>query len=515
MSDFNKKITITANTKEAEGALARLELQMKGFGESIEHFSGRFEGVSRASENLVGKLEKLGLASLFAEGGAIGLANKIADMGFELGEAAIKTGLTTAQLQYWQYVAKQAGIDSDTLTMAFARLNANVGRASKPTSEQAQALRFLGVSAKDANGHVKSSNDLFVQVMGALGKVHDQTKRNLAAQILLSRSYIELLPVMKAISSGSKENTEDFKKYVQTLDDGAIKKSDEFHRASINLQAALGSLAAQVGMQLMPVILPLVKSMSDYVAINRKLIATNISNFITTVSGAFKDAWTAAAPFLKIVGEIIDKMGGLKTVILAVGGYIAADLVVSFVTLGIQIGLATFALGSFLLTGSVSAFMGIVGLVKKLTSAFEILQATMLLNPVTVALAGISSAFLLIIFAATKLVAVLKQIKDTFNGHELMRELGVVGGAVAGLFGSGRNATQSNTGSPASGGFLSALSPVAARPIMPILQRNNPVQNRQSNLNVHLKIDSEGKPTIANVQSSDPLTFTSSLGLLR
>lgn len=514
MSEFVKKIKITANTAEAETAIAKVELQMKEFSESLEHFQGQFGGIRNAASEMGEKLERLGLISVFAEGGIIGLTNKIADMGYELGETSIKTGLTTEQLQYWQYAAKQSGVDAEQLTNAFRFMNVAMGEARNKTSLQSQAFRYLGISLKDTHGRAKDTNTVFIEVMKRLGSMRDVAMKNRVAMILYSRSYLDLLPLMKSVSEGSKENAEDFKRYGFVLSEDAIKQSEEFHRASINLQTALGSLADAIGTTLIPIIQPLIKDMANYVAQNRKALASDISGMIIKTAQGFKDAYNEAQPFLHVMGFLVDKMGGLKNVILAVAGYLVADLAVSFAQLTIQIGLGAVALGRFIVADVIANFGMLLNLVQLLRKAFIALDIVMILNPIGLLVAGIASAIGLVGFALYKLVQVIKQIKQTFNGSELLREIGVIGRGVAGLFensprqGGATNATQGN--------FLSSLSPAAAPAAAPIIMRNTGAQNNKTNnLNVHLKIDSEGRPTIQDVQSSQPITFTSALGLLR
>jgi len=105
-----------------------------------------------------------------------------------------------------------------------------MGEARNRTSLQSQAFRYLGVSMRDANGHAKSTNEAFVKVMKKLGGMTDVAMKNRIAMILFSRSYLDLLPLMKSVSEGSKENADDFKKYGYVLSESAIKQSDLFPR---------------------------------------------------------------------------------------------------------------------------------------------------------------------------------------------------------------------------------------------------------------------------------------------
>jgi hypothetical protein len=514
MAEFTKKIKITANTAEAEAALAKLEVRFKEFGEAVEHFQQPFQNVSNAAGEFRDKLERIGLASVFAEGGILGLTNKIADMGYELGETSIKTGLTTAQLQYWQYAAKQSGVDAEELTNAFRFMNVAMGEARNVTSLQSQAFRFLGISLKDANGHAKDTNEAFIEVMKKLGGMHDVAMKNRIAMILFSRSYLDLLPLMKSVSEGSKENAEDFKKYGMVLSEDAIKQSDEFHRASINLQTSLGSLADSIGMILIPALRPMITNMADYVSQNRQALSNDITSMILSTAHGFSEAYTTLKPFLSAFSELVSKMGGAKTVILTIAGYIAGDLLLSFVALTAKITLATIQILRFGGTAVITAIEAVISPVKTLTKAWEALNAAMAVNPLTIIFSGIASAIGLIIYAAYKLYHILKQIKDTFDLHELLRELGALGKMAGGKIFSAmvpdfKGALPSQTNP-----FPRLATAAPQQAVLPIF-RNAGNANTNNNLNIHMKIDSDGRPSIQDVQSSSPISFTSQLGFLR
>lgn len=513
MAELKKSIKITVEgIPEAEGRLAKLEVRFKEFGESMEAFGNRFQGISNATSEIGEKFEKLGIASVFAEGGLFGLANKVADVGYELGEAAIKTGLSTQQLQYWQFAAKQSGVDSETLTMALTRLTLNLGMANKRTSEQAQALRYLHVSTRDANGQLKDTNTMFKEVMKSLGGVTNGQYRNLASLALFSKSYQELLPLMKSISSGSTENADDFKKYGYVLSENAIKQSDLFHRSSLNLQTSLESLGMAVGEKLIPVLTPMIKSMSDYVSQNRKALSTNISNMILDTSKAFRSAWSTMLPFLKIGKDIVDMMGGMKTVIILLASYYVASLGVSFVQLGIQITIAAIAMGRF--TGGlvVSGFASLISLVGKLRTAFVALNLVTMLNPVVIAVAGIAAAIGLIIFALKKLHDTWESIKASFNSHT---------GIYSKEFWKPGNSDTSGLKRGASTqlpGSFNALPQLLSMPSVANSQSKKAAvvqQQKPQTLNVNLKVDKDGNPVSATANSDSLINFSHNLGYLR
>lgn len=507
--NFTKKIVITTNTKEAETALARLRLQFKSLGESVEHIGMRLEGVSRASENFMGKLERLGVASVFAEAGIFGLANKVADMGFELGEAAIKTGLTTKEFQYWSYVAKQSGMSADELTGTIGRLYRNLGQARNPTSQQAQALKYLGISLRDSNGHLKSTNEIYKEVLISLGKVPDRQMQAAASNALLGKSYQSVLPQINAMKTGMKENTEEFNKYAMVLSQDAIEQSDKFHRTSINLQTSLSSLAQAVGMQLIPVLQPLIKSMADYTAENREAIATNIAKTILEISDAFKEAWAIMKPVAEVLKTIVVHLGGLKTVIIAIVSYYMLSLISSFVVLTFQVGLATASILSFVGASVLQGFGAFVRMLALARDGLIALDVVALLNPVGLAIVAIGAAIALVVTHLKEFKKIRDELKGALHITQIENKIDKWGGSFV--------KPQNITGSSFLGGMETSAVAPAANGVPTLLNKNKSSGgNAQTGqLNIHMKIDHEGKPSIIGVQSNSDVNFTSNLGILR
>jgi len=150
-------------------------------------------------------------------------------------------------------------------------------------------------------------------------------------------------------------------------------------------------------------------------------------------------------------------------------------------------------------------------MVAKLREGFTALNAMMALNPAIVAFTGMAAAIGLVVIAAKKLYDILMQIKETFNGHELVRELSVIGKSISnGIDPYSQNKQQ---GASLFGGAAAVATPT----ITPILNRPNinAANNQNHILNINMKIDQDGKPIITGVNGSDAINFNSNLGILR
>lgn len=118
---------------------------------------------------------------------------------------AKKTGLTTEEVQQLQYAAELVDVSFDTIsgsmTKNFKSMSTAVKATEDKTNDAADAYTKLGVQIKDADGNMRSSKEVFWEVIDALGAMDDETERDLTAMTLLGKSAKELNPLIKAGSS--------------------------------------------------------------------------------------------------------------------------------------------------------------------------------------------------------------------------------------------------------------------------------------------------------------------------
>lgn len=196
-----------------------------------------FDRARLAAANLGAKLTRGGggspiggLTSLragiigLATGAVAGFAKRAIDSIGGIGEAAAKLGVTNAEFQRLDVLAKQNATSVESLGTAFR----NLGRvAGDPTKESAGAFAALGVDTKGADGQLKSRQDLFFETAGALADVANETKRAQLATQLFGRSGTELLPMLAGGRAGLEAQRAALMK-MSVVSDDAIKKADEF-----------------------------------------------------------------------------------------------------------------------------------------------------------------------------------------------------------------------------------------------------------------------------------------------
>ena len=144
----------------------------------------------------------IGTAALGAAAGAFKLAVDAGKMADDLLTLSNQTGISTKQLQEWEYAMRFIDVDMDVMTKSMAKLIKGMDNASKGGKDVTDAFSRLGVSFVDNEGKMRNHQEVFMELIDALGKVENETERDALAMRLFGKSAQELNPLIKA---GSQE----------------------------------------------------------------------------------------------------------------------------------------------------------------------------------------------------------------------------------------------------------------------------------------------------------------------
>ena len=160
------------------------------------------------------------------------------------------TNLSTDTLQEFQYMSELIDVDLNTVTGSLTKLTKSMSSAQGGTGATAEAFKSLGVSVTDSNGNLKSSEEVFYELIDALGGIENDTERDALAMQLLGKSAQDLNPLIKAGSDVISEFADEAHEagYVldgETLDSlGAV--DDSFQRMQTTLTATRNNIVAQM-----------------------------------------------------------------------------------------------------------------------------------------------------------------------------------------------------------------------------------------------------------------------------
>lgn len=118
---------------------------------------------------------------------------------------SVITGISTEKLQEYQYAAELADVSVDTLTGSMAKNIKSMSSAANGSKNVASAYEKLGIEVTNADGSLRDSDEVYWELIDALGMVENETERDALAMTVLGKSAQDLNPLIDITSEGMAE----------------------------------------------------------------------------------------------------------------------------------------------------------------------------------------------------------------------------------------------------------------------------------------------------------------------
>lgn len=143
-------------------------------------------------------------AALSAEG--LGeIVKSVSDFGEEISRAAQKTGMAAEQISGLKFAAESTGTEFDVLVRGLAIFDRNVSGLANTNSQAAKAIAALGISTKDAAGHILPAHALLLDIAQRFQGMRDGAEKTAIAMTLFGRSGADLIPLLDRGAAGISE----------------------------------------------------------------------------------------------------------------------------------------------------------------------------------------------------------------------------------------------------------------------------------------------------------------------
>lgn len=260
------------------------------------------------------KFGLIGIAGVAATAAAslYGIVKVSANGADELNRAALSAGTGVETLQKLGYAATMSGSSVEELSQALRFLSRNTAQAAQePWSDVGQTFRKLGISVKDSAGHMKTSDQVFLDLSRRFQTIRDPAKKVQITMDLLGRSgagMIEMLNKGPAALQRMSNEAEAFG--VMTQDQ--VDTLREFNDALNRVFWIFGAIRNQIAAKLAPVLTDMINQFRDYLFINREIIKRNLTGFLNGVISVTKVLWRFTSLLARAFAFLADKMGGVE-----------------------------------------------------------------------------------------------------------------------------------------------------------------------------------------------------------
>lgn len=360
----------------AEAALANTYGEMGRTQTAIEDMDGALDNVSGSTETASGGMESLGdvldtvadklgiklpdsitktadglgaiptstavAAGAFAAVLAVvvKLEKKLMDMTKEAADSAknlvdmsSQTGISTENLQAFQYAEDFIGVSTDTIADSLKDLTTKMSDAANGNEDVIEKFDQLGVSIYDADGNLRNAEDTFWDVVDSLGEMSNQTERDALAMDLINESAQKLNPLIEIGSEGFKKYADEAENVGYILSNDQLKALTDVAEAQNRLLKSQEAVSKQISAQYAPY-------MSDALNETRELIEKVGTALIDSGAvDAFGSILDSAVSLLEPLGDLVsDLLPPLGVLLQGVAGTIAwiadtINLIVGLLTL--------------------------------------------------------------------------------------------------------------------------------------------------------------------------------------
>ena len=253
--DENKK-KIEESSKEmgnlgdvVNGLTSKLGIQLPDSMKSSMNAMGSLDASSLA---LAGGFAAVAAAIVKVEKAMISMTKESASFADNIITLSMQTGQSTQQLQEFAYASELIDVSVDTLQGSLTKLTNNMQDTMNGTGNAKASFEALGVSVTNADGSMRSANDVFYETIDALGQVKNETERDAMSMDIFGRSAQDLNPLIIQGSKTIKAYADEAHNMGYVLDDEALSALGAVDDAYQRLQKTQEGVKNQIAVEFAP-----------------------------------------------------------------------------------------------------------------------------------------------------------------------------------------------------------------------------------------------------------------------
>lgn len=251
----------------------------------------------------------------------LGSVASFAKAGDQLDKMAARTGASVGFLSALGHAAQIGGTNIETMETSVRKLQRTAYDATQGTKTAADAFSQLGVSATNADGSLKGTEQLFMETVTALSQVKNETQKAALATVLFGRAGTQLLPMLKDGKAGLAAVIDEAHKLGYTWTEEDTKAAAELTDAFTRLMTSVKMLVIRVGAELAPQMKTLADQLRGSVSAVIEWVKANGAFIIGLAKTAVQVAAVGAALYAfgtaaKVIAGVIAVVKGLHAALL-------------------------------------------------------------------------------------------------------------------------------------------------------------------------------------------------------
>ena len=236
--------SVFVDTNEADEKIEKTGKKGKGLGETLG-------GVVKTAAKWGAAIAT---AATVAGTAILGVANNTASYADEFDKASLRTGIEVENLQRLNYAAGQSGVSLGSLEKASKKLNDRMSELSEGNETTSKMFEKVGVSVKNADGTLRSSNDVFDDTLMKLAEMGDTAEATALGTDLFGKAYTDMKPLLAAGADGIQELKNRADELGIVMSGDAVSASVKFGDTVADIKSSLGGLKNTLGAAVTPIL---------------------------------------------------------------------------------------------------------------------------------------------------------------------------------------------------------------------------------------------------------------------
>lgn len=270
--------------------------------EGAEQAIGALGNVSGAAVAMAGAMAGVVTAIVKVEEKLKSMTEESGKRASDIQNLAMTYNMTTDTIQEMTYAGELMGVGMDTITDSIKDLTKNLYDAYENGGDTLAAFSKLGVVITNTDGSLRNANDVFMDVIDALGGVENYTERDAIAMSLLNESAQKLNPLIKQGSERLKEYAQEARDTGYVMDSDMLDTLDKvdtsLRRYNLQIEAGKNAMSNEFA--------PALTEFNNKFGETFSQLARDAADSgLVEVFGALLEIVTALAPALETVGDVI------------------------------------------------------------------------------------------------------------------------------------------------------------------------------------------------------------------
>ena len=265
MNDFFKRIGNIGPIKALKNAFSTLgkglkeTAQFKALANVFQkiknsRFGEWFRHLGTAIKESIGAIGAWIKAIIAFAGAMTAVVFSVSKLGDSIDKGSQRMNMSAEQYQKWAYAMALSGSSIEELREGYNQMSGQISQAVNGTKESQKAFQKLGVNLKDTKGNLRSTGDIFEDVVVSLQNMDNATERTALAYKLFGESVSKLNPLLNNNANFLREVVRTQNALGSQMSDNLVAESAKFQDAIATLGQAWQGFKNLLGETFLPII---------------------------------------------------------------------------------------------------------------------------------------------------------------------------------------------------------------------------------------------------------------------